>query len=318
MSLIQSDEQFNQALAAYNSIFPLKEINHKALELNKADIFQRPKIWESFDLPVVALSQAFRDLIVARNNFQKTQGHTDQLQASLANHQIPESSFSTFEKKLDTLINFCQENLPADIRLPDYSYSEFYQPCFLCQLPDFPFKSLPDARSWLVLRLPDVANHQDKLHHITSDSSYTERHPGEGHITISINKNQNIRHQTLDLIHEYSHVSDRLSHPQTSGKFHVEKAAYTIMFPLIKKLAPEIFRAYLAEVLLLIRKNLFELTMYRNPNDNPSRVYAETFNCCFPQARQDTNNTYLLNDDFVMKPFRSLPHIIAQSELLLS
>jgi len=128
----------------------------------------------------------------------------------------------------------------------------------------------------------------------------------------------------MDLIHELSHIIWYLQtlnkniNPYSYGSYLREKNATEIEFNILKEISVKLYNAHMAEVLLSLRRVLFELELYNNPKQDLPRLYAKTFNYCFKNAKQKSNPTFLIDGRIVMNPFCNLPHIIADTSVLLS
>ncbi len=155
------------------------------------------------------------------------------------------------------------------------------------------------------------------------DASQTLYEKETDSFRITLNKQVNGRHQSLDLIHELGHVLSQLqdfgrgSDPLKGGRYRAERQAVEIALAVMEGLSPLLFQAYLGEVLLLFHRALFEIELYTRPTRNLGQVYAQGFNRCFPKAQQKTNPTYLLDERITLSPLSSLPHAVAHATVLL-
>jgi len=316
-------DQFLMVASDYFSLLPLdliKQINERLYQISPLD---RRRFWESLGLPLVDLRVKFAKMAETRVELVKSQGYDSYVEVYLRKYKIPEQSYKSFVNEIDSVIGYCNENLPKRDNLPSWFYSEFNLPCFMCRMATFPFKSLGEVFGYVCKKHPEIRGYRDKIDIISHGSSWMTYEEGSGVFKVMINKNPNIRHKAIDLIHELSHVVcyirdfRRSIDPFKKGVYEREKAAFEVEIDLLKQISDDLFRTRLVDILLTIRKNLFEVGMYNNPDQDLGKLYASTFNRCFHEAKQKDNPLYLINEDILVSPFKSLPHVVVYSEVIL-
>jgi hypothetical protein len=123
----------------------------------------------------------------------------------------------------------------------------------------------------------------------------------------------------VSLIHELSHVVSLLKRFSggvdwmKGGKFEAEKEALVIEKEVLMSLSKDLYGASLMDKLMVLRQTIFELEIYESPNQDLAKLYAETFNRCFREGRQERNDLYLINRSVIMEPLKSLPHCLAMT-----
>ncbi len=315
-------EPYFQALAEYLSFLPLELIRKLNQEINNTPPVDRKKLWESFNFPVEEAKEKFVKLVVARKNYflKKQLSLPDTF---LGQFKIPKNDYQKFIQNKDKIIQFCNQLLPVDInKLPSWFYSEFNLPCFICQLPKFPFKNFNEAVDFVFQKYSDLSLFKSKVIIKLGESTHVKYEKRTDSFLMTIDKYANARHQRVALIHELSHVINFLKDFQNrldllqKGKYYQEKKAIAIEFSILKDLSEDLFRARLSEVLLTFWRIIFEMKLYKNPNQNLGKLYAQTFNLCFKGANQKENKFYLLNEKIITAPFSNLHHAVAYVEIL--
>lgn len=315
-------EPYFQAIAAYFSLLPLELIRRINQEINNTPPAKRIKLWKSFNLPLKEMEDRFIELIIARNNYFLRKKQTTLLEFYKGHFGIPEKSFQNFVKNKEEIIEYCNRLLPKMDKLPNWFYSKLNLPCYLCQLAEFPFKDFAQVIDFVFQRYPRFAVFKSKVKIKMGEATRIQYRKETDSFLITIDKYANLRHQLVGLIHELSHTISFLKNfrnnqdPLERGKYFAEIEAIAIEFSLLKEAAEELFRASLSEVLLTFWRVLFEMELYKNPNQNIGKLFAHTFNLCFKGASQKRNEFYLLNERVLTAPFSGLPHAVAYSELL--
>jgi len=105
--------------------------------------------------------------------------------------------------------------------------------------------------------------------------------------------------------------------PLEKGRYFQEKDAIEIEFSLLRDLSEDLFRASLAKALIAFWTTIFEIELYKNPNQDIEKLYAKTFNLCFIKANQKRNPFYILKDKILTAPFSSLPHVVSYTNISL-
>ena len=189
----------------------------------------------------------------------------------------------------------------------------------------FPFSELDDVTDKMSQTYPVLAKYRNKIIIKQRDALHSEiSYKKERDIfEITINNGQNFRHRSIDLFHELAHAAGHIETFQRDvliaekGIYASEKEAFELELGFLKPLSEDLYRTVFAQVLSSLVRVLFEISLYTNPNQDPNRLFAETFNRCFVGAKQKTNPLYLLEERLLYRPFASLPHAVANSMVIL-
>ncbi len=317
-----SNESLSKALARFTYHLPLELqsiINKKLFERKLED---RRIFWESLNLPLEKINSEYKNIIIARNQSAKKQGYKNFLEQSLKIQKITNEKYDCFMKNQEKVIAYCDKRIPKE-KLPQSFYSEFNIPCFICLLPNFPFKSLKEVIVYLSEENKLINKYKSKLKIDYTDHINIKYIKETDNFNININKNDNIRHQSLGLIHELGHFHCFLKsfrkkiNPLVTGKYLNEKCALEFQNQTLRNISESLYKAYLGEYLLKLRRINFELQIYNNPNENLSRLYSKSFNDCFLDANQKDNPQYLLDSDILLKPLNSLSNVVAETHIIL-
>lgn len=286
-------------------------------------IEERSKKWANLKLPVKKIDRRFKELVKTRVQLAKDEGYSNYIEVRLDNN-IPKRIYNDFLKNIDKVIEYCNQNLPQDNDLPDWFYSKFNLPCFICRIKIFPFGLLDQVFNFVAKYYPILEKYKEKIQiEYTTEGPPNIRYIKEiDHFKIILNKNDNLRHQFCYLIHELSHALSILQNFKRNidwveyGKYRKEKEAYQIEFKLLQKASADLYQARLADILLTFRRVLFEIGIYNQPEQDLAKLYAQTFNRCFKRARQKTNPLYMLDEGIIMRPLTNLSHAVACAEVL--
>lgn len=292
-------------------------------ELFDARPQERIEVWDSFDLPYQKIEERLKKVIKERNLLAKAKGFSNKIDMSLDWYSISTSDYKSFIKNVDKTILFCSNKLSHFTSLPEWFYSEFNRPCYLCQIPSIPFTSLDDVLNFVIkqYKMLDDFKHKIKIKLDRRSKMIYEKQTDSFKITID--EKGNIRHKLMDLLHELGHVVNYLMdfkvgiNPYTKGIYKREKEAIKIEYALLKKLSPEIYKARFGDALLNFWEILFLVELHSNPDQNLSKLCASIFNKCFKNANQKYNPTYIVNENIMLQPFYTLPHAVSHSELIL-
>ena len=312
-----------KAAARYYFHIPLELHIPLARELFKVKPEEREKVWESFALPFRKIEEKFIEMTFERIRFAKKKGYSTYIEMFLDKNKIPGSDLERFIKNRNKLIDYCNKNLPKIGALPSWFYSEFNLPCYMCRLPSFPFKSLDEVLNFVAKRYEILGKFRHKVNIELGEKSKVFYKKETDSFEVTIGKDGNTRHRVTDLVHELSHVINYLNNfeeginPVHSGKYLSEKDALIIELSILQKLSQPWYRSTFCEALLSFRRLLFENELYSNPKRDLSKLYAETFNRCFKEAKQIKNRIYILDERINLEPFSALPHAIANSEVIL-
>jgi hypothetical protein len=276
---------FSKRISSYQSIQPL---------LNKLD-------------------KPFHHIIIARNEFAQKKGFNNYLDFIISNDHIPKNKFQFFQKNFKSIIQYFKNNLPKIPNLPKYFYHQLNLPCLTYFLP-FPKYSYSQIIKQF---FPKLKNHKQKFRIVNEDNAYTLYLPNKNIYKVAIRKNVNCRHQTLDLIHELSHVQYFINKKNKfpKSKYHSEKYAISNTFNILKSISTDIYQASFLEVLTNFIDILFEISIYQNPKQNYSKLYAQFSNQCYPDSHQKNNDLYLIKQRIINKPLSSLNHCIAYTDI---
>lgn len=318
-------DPYAQAAASFFYFLPLELIPYLQKEIFTAPFSKRQKIWQDFNLPIKDIEDKFQYLVRARGKEQLERGFSFPWQGSLRKNKIPLKDYWQFTENIDRLIILLNQKLSCFKNLPTWFYDEFNLPCFICQLPSFPFSSLEEVFDFFAKEYPIIAKFRQKIKiEPEKENSSTIYRRKKDIFVISIGEGSNIRHQTMSLIHELSHVASLLTSLNEEkdlvfigGKYQAEKEAIKIETRLLKKISSKLYFAHLGDVLLFpFRSTLFEIDLYQNPDQKPSRLYAQSFNRCFLKAKQKNNPLYLLDKRIISGPFSYLCHALARYQVL--
>lgn len=283
---------------------------------------EREKVWEKINLPIKDIEDKFRKVVESRNILAQKRGYSSFIELHLDKSKIPVDRYQEFTRNVDKVIKYCNQQLPKDNKLPFWFYSIFNSPCFVCKLSSFPFKTLNQVIKEVSDKYEVINGFRKKIRIKQGTGNWMSYQKKSDSFLINLDKIVNSRHQALYLIHELAHVVNYLNEfkkeidPLREGKYHQEKAVKKIEINLLKGISEPLFNAYLGEILLNLRKTLFEIELHQNPNQDFSKLYAQTFNRCYKEAKQKENPIYLLNEEIIFKPFTTLPHAVAAVEVI--
>lgn len=306
-----------KALFSLFEVFGPKLQEEIISEISMVDSMEeRRELWEKKNLPVREIEKRIKALACARNEKAREKKHDDFIHQIIVSHKISDGEFQKFVENVDSVIQYCNDNLP-EIKKSVNFYSEYFQPCYLCNIK-FPEINFPDGVvSFVSDKYPLLKEFESRLN-ITLGEKSGERYIKEDDtFRITIDSKQNTRHRSILLIHELSHVVNQIEEYQNGdeplrvGKYLEEKKAVEMGIFLLKNISPEVYRAYLGDVLLLILRTIFEISIYKEQVENLSQTYAELFNRCFPEANQKENQFYLLDKAIISRPLASLSQTVA-------
>ncbi len=311
-----------RAAAAYFLELPYEL--HQRIEKDLFNIHpeKREEFWKDLNLNIPKIEKKFIAMIEERKRFAQSKGYESQIDLSFKKSKIPQSVLNRFVVNQDKLINFCNQNLPKIGNKPDWFYSNFSKTCFLCMIQPFPFSSLESVFEKATFIHPILQKYNEKITIKPSGSSHTTYKEGTDSFEVYIENDQNLRHQIVDLVHELGHVINNLEdlnknkNPFLKGRFLAEKEANEIEIDFYKKTSRLLYQASFGWILWLFRRTLFEIELHKNPRQNLSKLYADTYNKCFKGANQKSNPTYFIDTYISLRPFSTLPHTLAYSEVV--
>ena len=272
----------------------------------KTPVEKRDIVWSKKNIPYKEIERTFIDVVIQRNTFAQSKGYDSYLSFKIDQLKIPKSEVERFFNNIDLSINACNKILKNIKPKSSDFYSEFGNHCYICEIKDFPFKSEEDA-------VKSFGNDYSKISIKKDDMSFLSNNGSNS--VIHINESLNIRHKTLDLIHEIIHAETK---QPGQNKYVSERNVLVDELKFYKEHYPNVYIALFGELLKVFHRVLFEIELYNNPNQNLAKLYAKIFNRCFGGNFQKQNRTYLLDTLIVRYPFQNLPHALAQVNLLAS
>ncbi len=312
-----------RASANFFSTYPLELQDALMKKIYDAKPEDREKVWKDLKVPMKGIEKKFVKMIISRVRLARSKGYSDYVDMLLDKYKISNSDYKCFLGDINKAIEFCNLQLPGDDSFPDWFYSNYNLPCFICRLPEFPFTSFDDAIEFVAKEHRILSKFKNKINITLGNDSKMNYEKETDSFKITIERRENKRHRIVDLIHELSHVIDYLMcfkrgiNPLERGGYIREREAARIEFALLKKISPDLYKASLAGVLLTLRRVLFEIELYKNPDQDLSKLYAETFNRCFKKAKQKSNPLYILDERIIARPFSTLPHAVASVNVLM-
>jgi hypothetical protein len=315
-----------KASIAYFSFFPqeLHKILRNRLFQTKPE--KRQVVWTSFNVPIEQIEDKFKKMTKERIKMALAKGYSSYNELSLRRYKIPQSTFNEFLKNIDEVVVYCNQQVQGGFEyknLPTWFYAEFNEPCFICSVPSFPFQKLNEVQIYVTKKHNLLERFKDKINISLGDISKMSYRNESDIFDINVERSANIRHQSVDLLHEFGHIVDYLQQfkngvdPLERGIYLREKRALEIVFDLLHDVSPSLVQCAYNQALLYLRTTLFELSLYSNTDQDLSTLYANTFNRCFGPAKQVSNPLYILNENIIFRPFSSLPYAVAYSELIV-
>lgn len=311
-----------KASVDFYKIYPSEYLTElQGLIWNENELNRESK-WQELNVPYKKIEKAFIALAKQRNSLASESGYTDLIDKSIKQFKIPLYSFDLFLKNKEKVINYCHDQL-IDFNIDNNKFfREFGNHCYICELDPGEFKSLTNIRKVFIDSDEVLKNYNDKINFSEGNGSYTSFDKQSGVYKITIDKRQNNRHKIIDSIHEISHAKSTIISQNESktldGAYSKELATLKFELEILKKHSLPIYKTIFGEFLKVYLRVLFELELYKNPDQDLSRLYASSFNLCFIGAKQKNNRSYILDNLIIKYPLATLPHAIAQSEVILS
>jgi len=314
--------EYKNSLDLYLAFSP--EVRKKLREeINNAAIDQRSCIWDKYKIDYKKVEKAFTGLTIQRNIWAQREGFKTWLYKKLIHYQIPLKDYKRLINNIHYLISFCQEQLNKMVLTDHLTYSEFYKPCYICLSDSFPFRNIDEVKKKVFEKYKILKKYKDKIEIKFESRSSASYEADKDVFEICISKNENFRHQSLLLIHELLHVVDYLESfkegflPADKGEYYQEKKVLEMIMPFFRKNYPLFYPNMFSEFLRLFLTAFFEIEVYKNPNQNLSKLYAKAYNICYPDAKQKRNRSWILDENIFDYPLSTLPHVVAQSEVIL-
>lgn len=307
------------AQVEFIKIYPPDILNEIKNKIYNTPAINRAKVWKELNIPVDTLEQKFINAIEARIKIAQSKGYKKYIDMFLEKYGISQKEYLYFKKSIKNTIEYCNQNLPKNDNLPDWFYSNFNLPCFICRQKDFPIKDTKEVLNYFIGKYPLIKKFRNKIKIEIGEVSKMSYQYKIDSFLITLAKKANKRHRIVDLIHELSHVLWYLEmltknkNPYQTGLYQRELGATQIEFKNLNIISERMYQGQMAEVLLTLRRVLFEIELYNKSEQNLSKLYAKSFNICFKDAKQKYNPTYLLDDKLIMNPFYNLPHAISDT-----
>jgi hypothetical protein len=235
------------------------------------------------------LTQKFIAVVKERNQFSLDKGYSSRLGMYLKKYQIPLSEYTKFQTFDSSKINSL----------------DFSQHCLICQIKPFPIKNINDL-SILFENLPLDLKDKIRATKISlAEISETRYIKETDSFEITLDRKLNSNHQTIDLIHEFSHIISHLKNfqqgknPFKAGFYSSEKSAINIELKFLKRHFPKLFAAKMGIISHCIKQTIFETELYQHTDRN-----------------QPLDAKYLLNPEILYQSFYLLPYAIAYTNIL--
>lgn len=309
-SFLKTSEEFFK-------IFPFSVRVNLRKEFYNSPISKRQEIWNDFKLPVIKIEKKFIELSEERRKLAFKADFSSYAEMFLDKYKIPSADYEKMLKNIDKLLMHCNKELPS-INPPALFYSKYNNPCYICQLKDFPIKSEKQVVSLFIHKYNELKDIQKKIAIDLGGKSSMYFDKKTGTFQITLDNGINKRHQLLDLVHEMAHVVVLVKNPElvNEGSYSREKKTLKIETQIIKVISKNLYKALFGDFLKVYWRTLFEIKLYENPNQNLRKLYAEIFNKVFSGGKQKDNPFYLLDTRIVLRPFSNLPHVVSISSLI--
>lgn len=320
-----------QIVEAVSNYFSIKGVDSLVLDPLKHDQLisgkyeDREKRWEKLDLPINQMEKNFVELAKARIQSIKTINKLRYIDFLLMRIGATKDDYHYFLENIDQIIKEYNDRLPTINNLPDWFYGNFNHPCLICRLNDFPLDSLEQTVDYFADKYEEIERNRNRIEikFNNGDGAWMRYLKEIDRFEISLDKNVKVkRHQIMSLIHELSHVVALLKRFSggvdwmKGGKFEAEKEALVIEKDVLMSLSKDLYGASLVGNLMTLRQTIFELEIYERPNQDLAKLYAETFNRCFREGRQERNDLYLINRSVIMEPLKGLPHCLVMPSVV--
>lgn len=283
---------------------------------------KRELAWKNLRIPFKKIVEAFKKLTIQRSQLTVRFGFKSFLEYCLNLYQISNSDYKIFLTEIDKIIDYCNKQVLVTGNFSEDFFSEFGNHCYLCALKSFPFKDLKEVENFLFSKNDDLKKFRSKISIKLGNYSQVSYKKGSDTFGVTIEKAANLRHKSIDLIHELSHIVHRLELyekgflVEEKGAYYNERETAKIELNFLKQKYNPLYKSVYGEFLKVFHKVLFEIELYQNPNQDLSRLYATTFNRCFKGANQKQNRSFILDEEIMQRPLSKLPHAVAQAMLI--
>lgn len=276
---------------------------------------QRKKVWEREKIPYKKIEEVFVELTKQRNKHALEKGFESNFELFLNLYKISISDYYHLQNKISKAINYCNENLIDERKnLPTNFHTEFGNHCYICLINKFPLESTKEVTK-SIYKFDKEIHLLEKRIKIIKKNTNSHTEIDSGFFKIYIDKNQNFRHQSIDLAHEMFHLKNK---DNLQNKYLREKETTLLEIEFYKKYYPKLHKALFGEFLKVFHRVIFEIELYKNPNQNLSKLYASVFNRCYKGTYQNSNKSYILDNLIIYHPFQNLPHFWAQIDIILN
>lgn len=305
------------------NLFPEPVYSNVRGEIYNTDRKDRVGIWESFNLPLSELAEVYKGRVNEQNAFAKRKGFNSKIEMQIHKDGIPSHEYQRFINNIDTVIEYCNKQLPVDPDLPDWFYKEFNTPCFLCRVKDYSFANNKETYEWMEKQFSVLKPYTRKIEIVVGNDASMFYNVQRDIFEVTYFKEDNKRHQSFSLIHELGHVVYYLQNFQNDinvieqTRYQREKANIAFELILLKKEFPELYKAKFCDILNALHVVLFELELYKNPQRDLNEFNAQMFNRCFKNAKQNMNRAWLMSYEIAYQPFLTLRHNVANVNIIL-
>jgi len=222
------------------------------------------------------LEKKWLAMVRERIQFSIDKGYKSRLDMYLHNFVIPKKEYDKFLQKAE---------------------GEISDRCYICEIENFPFKTNEE----LISLFGNI--NKDKLKFELGDKSETKYIKEQDYFVIRLNKNLNEKHRMMDLIHELAHVESMLAGFKSKdfawrGAYFWEKKAIEIELRVLKKYFPVLFEAQKNYVKQLVRKTLFEIEVFNDPDVDLDNAWGVG------------DKSYLLDNDIMYDNFKYLVYAV--------
>ena len=320
-SVKNQPESFEETLADYFNFVSSNFVANFKKKLFSVALHKRNTKWKELRLSFIKFEQCTQNAVRARNEFARNQGFSSYIDLVLDSNKITNSDFSQFKETVDDIIDYCNNSLLLFNNYQSAIFNEFEDYCFICNSQSFPFLNLQEVLNYFVNNFPEIRKFKTKIKIVLGSLTKMEYQKDRDMFNISLNEKLNTRHQILGFIHELGHVVSYLKNFANEidllehGRYFAEKEALQVEYDILFNNAEFQSQAYLGDLLKLYHRVLFELELYKNPNQDLSKLYAQTFNHCYKQANQKSNPLFIFDEYITLKPLSSLPYSIAYTNI---
>jgi len=286
---LTDQNKFAVLLKKYNYYLPFDILDEFKTKVEKGDKFD--------NIPNKKLKIIFKKIIDERNLFATQNNFKSQLELTLHIHKINKNDFLYFKK------NYLKS------KLQNSNYK-----CEICNLKSFPFNNLDEVQEYTFSKLKKAKTYSKKIKIIFNETNNIQYKKESDEFVITINKNVNLRHQMLSLMHEICHIEtfvnllEKNENPIYIGKYTLEKDTLKILLKLLKKLNNKLNQSYYQDLQHLVRDNIFQIDIYKDSN-KLQKKYLQINNQL--NIKVANPNIYLYNKDFILNPFTSLIHCVS-------